>query len=215
LTEKMETVIDQCSLFSVYLETIFIDHCTGDEITLSNATGSLYQKNGQSFLVTNWHVLSGRNAEKGAPLNKMGALPEKVAVFFPLDGAIGTTIKESYSLIHKTGKNAWLQHRRGPAIDIALLPIDLPKGISTVPINSINEARGLKEFPPNIHVGQEVFVLGFPFGIRNAGHLPIWKKASIASEPMIPVGDNEFKILIDTATREGIRVIALNRHEQV
>ena len=200
----METVIDQCSLFSVYMETTIINHCTGGEITLSNATGSLYQQNGQSFLVTNWHVLSGRNAETGAPLDSTGALPEKVTVFFPQDGAIGASIKESYCLKDRQGEYAWLQHSRGRDIDIALLPIDLPKGISTVPINSINEARGIKEFPPNIYVGQEVFVLGFPLGIRNAGELPIWKKASIASEPMVPVGGNEFKILIDTATREGM-----------
>lgn len=186
------------------MEVTSIDCCSGGEITLSTATGSLYQHNGQSYLVTNWHVLSGRNTEKGTPLNTMGALPEKVSVFFPQDGAIGTPIKESYNLKDGRGDYAWLQHRLGQEIDIALLPIDLPKRISTVPINSINEARGLREFPPNIHVGKEVFVLGFPLGIRNAGGLPIWKRASIASEPRIPVGGSEFKILIDTATREGM-----------
>lgn len=200
----METVIDQCSLFAVYLEITSTDCCTGADITRSKATGSLYQHKGQSYLVTNWHVLSGRNAENGTPLDSMGALPEKVSVFFPKDGAIGTSVKESYSLKDDRGKYVWLQHRRGQEIDIALLPIDLPKETSIVPVNSINEARGPRDFPPYIHVGKEVFVLGFPSGVRNAGGLPIWKRASIASEPMIPVGDNEFKILIDTATREGM-----------
>ena len=47
-----------------------------------------------------------------------------------------------------------------------------------------------------------VFVLGFPVGLHD-GVFPIWKRASIASEPRIDEGDLP-KILIHTATREGM-----------
>jgi hypothetical protein len=198
-------IIDQCSLFSVYLEATFNNHCTGADEVLCNATGSVYEHKGQPYLVTNWHVLSGRDTVTGKPLDDCkSTLPEKISVFIPQDGALAKTIKIEYSLKDEHGKYTWLQHDLGREVDIGLLPIDLPEGISNFPINSINEARGIKDFPENIHVGQEVFVLGFPLGMRNAGGLPIWKKASIASEPTIPVGGNDYKILIDTATRKGM-----------
>lgn len=103
------------------------------------------------------------------PTDLDGRIARKGVSLFPKDGAIGTSVKESYSLKDDRGKYVWLQHRRGQEIDIALLPIDLPKETSIVPVNSINEARGPRDFPPYIHVGKEVFVLGFPSGVRNAG----------------------------------------------
>lgn len=39
-------------------------------------------------------------------------------------------------------------------------------------------------------VGAEVFVLGFPLGLALQGTLPIWKRGSIASEPLIAIDGN-------------------------
>jgi len=56
-----------------------------------------------------------------------------------------------------------------------------------------------------VRAGMDAFVLGYPLGISGGAKFPIWKRASIASEPDIDV-DSLPKIVIDTATREGILV---------
>lgn len=54
-----------------------------------------------------------------------------------------------------------------------------------------------------VHVGSDVFILGYPFGITGGEKLPIWKRASIASEPAIDL-DGLPKIFVDTASRPGM-----------
>jgi hypothetical protein len=49
----------------------------------------------------------------------------------------------------------------------------------------------------------EAFVIGYPFSKPPRLVLPIWKRASIASEPDLDI-DNLPKMLIDTATRSGL-----------
>ena len=52
-------------------------------------------------------------------------------------------------------------------------------------------------------ISDEAFVLGYPLGKSDRGHLPIWKRASIATEP-----GNDYEgypiILVDTATSKGM-----------
>ena len=48
-----------------------------------------------------------------------------------------------------------------------------------------------------------LLVLGFPMNLSHEEILPIWKRASVATEPDIP-HDNLPVFLIDTATREGM-----------
>ena len=49
----------------------------------------------------------------------------------------------------------------------------------------------------------DVYVLGFPFGISEGEGFPIWKRASIASEPIIDIQDRPL-MYIDTASRSGM-----------
>ena len=52
-------------------------------------------------------------------------------------------------------------------------------------------------------MADEAFVIGYPFSDATYLQLPIWKRASIASEPDVDV-DQLPKLLIDTATRPGL-----------
>ena len=52
-------------------------------------------------------------------------------------------------------------------------------------------------------IGIDVFVLGFPLGIRKTGLFPIWKRASIATEYGFDINGVP-SFLVDTATREGM-----------
>ena len=68
-------------------------------------------------------------------------------------------------------------------------------------IPCLNEVQQVSDMV--LRVGQDVFVLGFPLGIMKTGVFPVWKRASIATEPDYPVNDIPC-FLLDTATREGM-----------
>jgi hypothetical protein len=69
-----------------------------------------------------------------------------------------------------------------------------------VPMDSIRHF-----YPP---IGAEVFVLGYPRGIHPQGVFPIWKRASIASEPQdsIVLSGQEYKsvLYVDAMTKAGM-----------
>ncbi len=79
-------LVHECSLYSIYLEPIATNHNGGPDYKLGGATGFLYRYSGEIFLVSNYHVFSGRNALTGVPLDKeYSALPSKLKVYFLLD----------------------------------------------------------------------------------------------------------------------------------
>jgi hypothetical protein len=94
----------------------------------------------------------------------------------------------------------WYFHpKAGYHIDVIAIPLDgLPTTIKTFPINKQKEAPDLQ-----LEVSDDVFVLGFPFGIDGGKLLPIWKRGSVASEPGIDYGGLPC-FLVDTASRPGM-----------
>lgn len=55
------------------------------------------------------------------------------------------------------------------------------------------------------------YVLGYPKGLHGGDDFPVWKRASIASEPDLDI-DGLPKVLVDTATRPDVwPVIAVRR----
>jgi len=87
-------------------------------------------------------------------------------------------------------------------VDVAVLPIEPDERFIAAPKNDLENAPPI-DFEPII--GKEVFVLGYPFGqlaIR-LSPLPIWKRASIATELAYLVEELPM-FLVDTATRMGM-----------
>ncbi|MBT9098722.1 trypsin-like peptidase domain-containing protein [Methylovulum psychrotolerans] len=201
-----KSVIDQCSLYPVYIEAIFVDQANKQqEIDTSSATGFVYEYLNRYYLVSNWHVFSGKHAITLKSLHTQAALPEKIRIHFPIEGKIGTTKTINCPLKHESNDSYfWLEHPEKNKIDVAALPIDWQTEYATYPINHVNEARGIRDFPEGFYVGQEVFILGYPRGIKGGGGLPIWKRATIAVEPYLSMDGNNLKILVDAATREGM-----------
>jgi hypothetical protein len=202
-----ETAIDQCSLYSVYIEVIVEDKTNNtNDLIIAKATGFIFEESHSFYLVSNWHVFSGRNPESFEPLDKNNsALPEKLRVYFPIEGKLGETDVVDYPL-RKENDNTynWLEHQNRNKVDVALLPIDIKSEYAIYPLNTINQSRGIDYFPNEFYVGQEVFILGYPLGIKGGGGFPIWKRATIAIEPYLSIDESELKILVDTATREGM-----------
>lgn len=198
--------VDQCSLYSVFIEVCTDNKtCPSEEIILSKASGFIYKYSSKTYLVSNWHVFSGRNAMSCKPLDKNCALPSKIKVHFPVEGDLGNKIVVEYQLKDELlGKFNWLEHDKGNLVDVALLEIEVDDEYGIYPINEINESKNINGFPDGFYVGQEVFILGFPLGVMGGGGLPVWKKASIAVEPYLSIDDSNLKMLVDTASRKGM-----------
>jgi hypothetical protein len=177
---------------------------------LSVATGFFYQHNGRSFLITNYHVVSGRHPDSGTVLDPSGLCPDSLVLGVATDSGVheqsGAQILQwkwrtlSLYTHDDIGKPVWTEHPEyGSRFDAIAIPL---AGIEETRIIAAN-ADSLKLDNIRIYPSMEAFVLGYPRGMSGGGHLPIWKRATIATEPDVDL-DGLPKFYIDTATREGM-----------
>lgn len=195
---KDTIIVNQYSLASYYVEVFF------NEIKLSNATCFFTKRNGTRYLITNWHVVSGKDADTMQCLNKNAAIPNKFHIYLPqkTDDNNANFDDEfiELDLYDMDGNPVWHDMKRnGQMIDIAVIPL---KDNIDKYILDIEDAE--EPFNENIslRIADEIYVIGFPFG-RIGGMLPIWKKASVASEPSLDLNDMPY-FFADTATRSGM-----------
>jgi hypothetical protein len=67
--DHMTAQIDRFSLVTAPVALYF------DDTHLSDATGFVWQQGRHSYLITNWHVVTGRNALDGQSLHSHGGRP--------------------------------------------------------------------------------------------------------------------------------------------
>ena len=200
MTSYMEKIItiNPYSMASYYVDVFFND------IKLSNATCFFTKIKDTYYLVTNWHIVSGRNADTKECLNKMGSVPNKLRVYVPKEGDNSTisycdSFYMDVELLDQDGNKLWYEmERNNRMIDVAIIPLKDIKGICT----TIEQAE--EPFNEQVHfeIASEIYIIGFPFG-KQTGYIPIWKKASVASEPELDVEEMPY-FFADTATKSGM-----------
>lgn len=173
-----------------------------DDKVLGSATGFFYKLNDDWFIITNWHVLSGRYPSNGQPRHHSSAVPNKCKFYFNTltDAGLETSFITYELYSQKDGSPQWIQHPTlGQNVDIAALPIhESHRGIT----KDLLDPDG-HDMDMLVDLGAEVFIPGFPLGLAADGVLPLWKRASIASSLEIGNGAHTF-FHVDTATREGM-----------
>jgi hypothetical protein len=175
---------------------------------LSIATGFFYQHNGRSFLITNFHVVSGRDPNTGSILHSRGMVPDTLILYV----ATSTTDQASPTMVQwkprqlslytegDAPKPIWTEHpKHGRRFDVVAIPLS---GLEETRIKAAN-APELGLDPIRIYPSMDAFVIGYPRGMSGGGHFPIWKRATIATEPDFDL-DGLPRFYIDTATREGM-----------
>jgi hypothetical protein len=172
---------------------------SGRDNILSICTGFIYEKDSKYYLISNWHCFTGKNPNTNKPLDGDFVLPAKVQVpFQKTKTPLISWKRKSYNLIDESTNPLWLIHpKHKNKVDVVALEIKCPEDVFLYPINH----QDLEDHNPV--VADDVFILGFPFNLRSGGNFPIWKRASIATEPDIPY-NNKPQILVDTASREGM-----------
>ena len=168
---------------------------------IGQATGFFHKLDGGTYLVSNWHVFSGRNPKDGQPKHAKGAVPDSIKTALHAANQLGHYLTDvTIRLNDANGRPTWFQHpTRGQDFDVAALRIDrLPEEAAVYEAARPDETANMA-----FTVGMDVFVLGYPLGLTHQDILPVWKRASIATEPELPVAGLPV-FLVDTATREGM-----------
>lgn len=102
--------------------------------------------------------------------------------------------------IRREGKPLWIRHSQ---VDIAAMRIALPEGVDIQIFSTelLATDKMLEEF--EIHPGDELIVLGFPYGAEaNDAGFPILRSGRIASFPLTPTESTKL-FLLDFAVFKG------------
>lgn len=184
-----------------------------DDFALSSASGFVVRLATMWALITNWHVVSGYNPSNGQSLSPTGALPNRLEFHVAVSTTGEENGRHAEQLdfrplsisLFDGDHPVWVDDRKADvqndyvAIDLVNYVPELAHGKAT--LRAITAGRitpkkdrtfttggpyaadDFQNFYPGI--GKEVFVLGYPRGIASNGIFPIWKRASVASEPQV------------------------------
>ncbi len=209
---------------STYSQSPFQIHMCDDEGVISTGSAFLYDFEGDTFIITNWHNFSGRHFLTREPLCKSRRtfplfINAKLASFIFKGETLANgsfTTAATRVEIFCDREPLWYEHPiLGSKCDLVALPFQRPDTcpeFMNTPVNKISRDR----IP--IEPGGVVFIIGFPKSISVGIGLPIWKSGYIASEPHFGVtidgeicsygglagGTNLPAFFIDSLTREGM-----------
>lgn len=160
---------------------------------LSKATGLFYSnKQNSLFLVTNRHVLV--NEDKGYFPN--------IARIRLHTNQYDIKQNEYYDIpLYTKVKKRWIESTF--KADVVAIPIEinkLPQGSIIMSFNAVN----LLQANIQLHVGDDIVVMGYPFGVYDDIHnLPILRNGIIASAYPIPFRGEPY-FLVDSNLEEGV-----------
>jgi trypsin-like peptidase len=182
-----------------------------------HASGFFWESEGDIYLVTNWHNICVWDPIQNKSLSENGFTPTCIELTIELgqDVGRGRTKRDARQVILElfddSGQPKWFEHPNlGSRVDVVALKI-AKRGDAQLINQPLNAYSDFVDYV--VAVGDDAFVLGFPLGLDGGPRLPIWKRASIATEPHYDLGGLP-KLLIDTATRQGMSgapVIAIRR----
>lgn len=196
--------VNELSLTTHYLRMIPY----GSDITMSTGTGFTYEYDSKYYLITNGHNVTRVNPETNERIVNTAAYPVKICTkvkikqgddyYLPKD-LVDIDLYEDSDF--KQPK--WYVHpTHGYKVDVVAILIDEVKNVH----------ESYKLFPMNkvkfdtdywIEIADDVYILGYPFDINGGLELPIWKRGTVSSEPLIGI-EGLPKLLVDTATRPGM-----------
>jgi hypothetical protein len=169
---------------------------------LSIASGLVFGAGHRTYLITAAHNLTGREPD-GKPKHSQGALPNELR----LEGYHIRANLRLYSGTNEPHEEDQRLYAVSKERDIAIIKVDLSKAKGDRVFYPLDESF----LDPKVHsvlkigIGDNCFVVGYPTGMHTAtpdGPTPIWKAATIASEPRYTGPDQP--LLIDTWGERGL-----------
>lgn len=158
-----QIVPDPISLTTHHLHLGFRETDT----VLSSGTGFVYEKDQVTYLVTNWHVVAGRDPNTCECVSETKGVPDMISTMFRQKDQPGTCHREEIELYRDSQMRepSWYEHPNyGRSVDVVVLPLSerLRTSYGLFPINAIDFDTNFKE-----EVADEAFVVGYPFKGRD------------------------------------------------
>tara|TARA_Y100001001_G_scaffold149562_1_gene159465 strand:+ start:570 stop:1316 length:747 start_codon:yes stop_codon:yes gene_type:complete len=174
----------------------------GSGEVISHASGFFWRHEGRIFLVSARHVLSGRNPFTNELMSPDGFIPHRLRVFPTIEAA--PSYWQRWQLegdLYTDGEPEWLDDPQFDELrtDIAAVEMSAPPDGNT--LRCMNDNDGL-ESPLFSMVGFECSIVGYPQAAIGGMMTPVWRRATIASEPSLPV-DGKPMFLLDASTSPG------------
>lgn len=208
------TILRELSFCCTPIELLSND---GELSRMAHATGFFYRHNDRQYLVTNWHVVSGRNPLTGLLESQQGYIPQRISFHGFEVFRNGTDVE----FRRRRWRFEWGEEMAellsqpqtidGRVVDLWAFP--LPAGIlfeqddaRQIFVNSHTASCFVNDHA-NLDIGtasgDDCFIVGYPLSNYSGAMFPVWKRGSIASEPLVGLGAYG-AFLIDAATTKGM-----------
>jgi hypothetical protein len=186
---------------------LFCRDINGIDKKVGSGTGFFHQRAGMSYFITNWHVLTGRDPQNPASL--LGGYPASPSGF---QLHLATTKNPNHFIpseiypLYVNDVPQWFEAGMTDFgieghIDLVAIKFEFP----TIEVQPL--VTTIEHFAPSsrdfLLVGNDVVIVGYPFGIRAENPYPVWKRGYVASEPSILIGGLP-KFFIDSPGRPGM-----------
>jgi len=193
LRETTMPIVHPLTAISLHLEIFF------NAQQLGSGTGFIVARDGEHFLITNWHVVSGRDPKTDNPLSGLAAIPNTIRIWHHRKDLLGKWIPKDVSLQDGNGKLTWkeIDTADGKA-DVIALPIEVTNDIDVHPLDITLANTDLIILPSD-----PVSIIGFPYNQSAFGKFPIWKTGHVASDIDIDYAKRPI-FLIDASTKKGM-----------
>ena len=177
---------------------------------LGSGTCFFLKRNNLNYLVTNWHLASGQDANTKEPIYSDKPTHFHVQVFDKSQSDSQPLVRVIIPLYDSDNQRLWLEHPTyKEKVDVIALKVEIPDNAQ---IYTVEECLESPSENVEVRVSDDVYILGFPLAINAGKHFPIWKRASVATEPSIDIAvkidDGSIKdlphILVDSSSREGM-----------
>jgi hypothetical protein len=137
------------------------------ETLLGRATGFVVERASTNYLVTNFHVVSGRRPGNLANVDPLGAWPDRLAIMHHSTDGLGRWEPHHEQLYDASGAPRWLEHpEHGHRVDVIALPLADLDRVAIFPHDPWCPPRAAMPMTTGLSV------IGFPFGQTVGGHSP-------------------------------------------
>jgi len=151
--------------------------CFSRNELIARATGFFYASAGETYLITNRHVV---REEEG------GHLPDKLKLRLHTDASdIRRNDVYVVRLYGRGGQRQWLEHPQAD-VDVVALPLDTARLEARFVVRPFGPQDHLPE-EVVVQVGEDVLVFGYPLGLYDVAYnLPLVRRGTLASFYPIP-----------------------------
>ncbi len=149
------------------------------------------------FLVTNYHVVTGR-----APLTPGSRVGDRIRFILHESTTELTKVRQiELPLYTDHGDPVWTASDSVPSADVVLVPLP-PSVYRDISIFVFTEAHTRSDI--RIRPASNATLLGYPYGFFDESHfLPVWKTGHVASEPSVDF-NNLPTFLVDVSAFPGM-----------